>query len=70
MKKLVARLGIISPADAQNMLATAKRIFTRHLDAVVAQYENGGSAVKAEIQELKQFLSRLAKGKKARAAQD
>lgn len=67
---LVDRLGIVSPADAQNMLATAKRIFARHLDAVVAQYETGGAAVKAEIAELRQFLSRLAKGKKAGAAQD
>jgi len=69
-EELVTRLGIVSPADAQNMLATAKRIFARHLGAVVAQYETGGTAVSAEIAELRQFLSWLAKGKKAKTAQD
>jgi hypothetical protein len=68
-EELVARLGIVAPSDAQNMLATAKRIFTRHLGAVVADYEQGGASVKAEIEELKRFLSRLAKGKKSRTAQ-
>jgi hypothetical protein len=57
---LVKQFGIVSPADAQNMLATAKRIFTRHLHAVVADYEKEGAAVRVEIEELKQFLSRLA----------
>ncbi len=67
---LVSRLGIVSPADAQNMLATAKRIFARHLDMVVAEYEQRGAGVKAEIEELKQFLSRLAGAKKTHGAQD
>jgi hypothetical protein len=62
---LVNQCGIVSPADAQNMLATAKRIFTRHLQAVVAEYEKEGAAVRLEIGELKQFLSGLSKRKSA-----
>jgi len=64
-EELVAALGIVSPADAQNMLATAKRIFTRHLQAVVAEYQLEGTAAKAEIEELKRFLAGLSRGKSA-----
>ena len=45
------------------MLATAKRIFTRHLNAVIGEYEEGKRAVKAEIEDLRRFLSGLSKGK-------
>jgi hypothetical protein len=58
-EELVTALGIVSPADAQNMLATAKRIFIRHLQAVVAEYEIGEAAAKAEVEELKRFLAGL-----------
>jgi DNA-directed RNA polymerase specialized sigma24 family protein len=61
---LVGQLGIVSPFDAQNMLATAKRIFSRHLEAVISEYEQGGEAVKKEIEELKRFLGGLSKRKK------
>ena len=45
------------------MLATAKRIFRRHLDTVIAEYEQGPRAVKAEIDEIKSFLNRLCEEK-------
>src|ERR1035441_10011935 len=61
--QLVKQFGIVSPADAQNMLATAKRIFTRHLNAVIGEYEKEGAAVKAEIEELTRFLGGFSKGK-------
>ena len=63
-EELVSRLGIVSPFDAQNMLATAKRIFTRHLEAVIAEYAKGGEAVRRELEELERFLSGLSKARK------
>ena len=62
-EEIVRQFGIVSPADAQNMLATAKRIFTRHLNAVIGEYEESKRAVKAEIEDLRRFLSGLSKGK-------
>lgn len=61
--RLVSELGIVSPVDAQNMLATAKRIFTRHLNSVIGEYENSGKAVKVEIEALKSALRGLSHGK-------
>jgi hypothetical protein len=61
--QLVRHFGIVSPADAQNTLATAKRIFIRHLNAVISEYEIGGAAVRAEIEQLKRFLGGLSKEK-------
>ena len=68
--EIIRRFAIVSPFDAQNMLATAKRIFTRHLNAVVGEYENGEEAVKMEIEAIKQFLSRLGKKKGNKSPQD
>ena len=65
-EQLVKQFAIVSPADAQNMLATAKRIFIRHLNAVIGEYEKGGAAVKAEIEELKRFLGGFSKGRPGR----
>ena len=65
-EQLVNQIAIVSPADAQNMLATAKRIFIRHLNAVIGEYEKGGAAVKAEIEELKRFLGGFSKGRPGR----
>jgi len=56
---LVAEFGLKSPAQATNALATGKRMFARHLRAVIAQYENGDKAVRAEIQSLRLFLGKL-----------
>jgi DNA-directed RNA polymerase specialized sigma24 family protein len=57
--QLVAQFGLKSPAQATNALATAKRMFARHLRAVVAQYETGDQAVRAEIDALRLFLDKL-----------
>jgi len=66
-----ASLTIVSPTDAQNMLATAKRIFERHFDAVIREYEREGAAAKAELEDLKQFLSGISKERRVlNAAQD
>jgi DNA-directed RNA polymerase specialized sigma24 family protein len=62
-EELVKRFGIVSPFDAQNMLGTAKRIFERHLNAVIGECEKGEAAVQTEIAAIKLFLSRLGKRK-------
>lgn len=57
--RLISDLKIVSSVDAQNMLATAKRIFIRHLNSVVGEYENAGEAVRLEIEELKSAVRGL-----------
>ncbi len=57
---LVRRYQLQSPAQASNVLITAKRMFTRCLKAVVGQYAENGSAVEAEIAELHEILHRCA----------
>lgn len=54
---LVERISLVSPIEAQNLLATAKRIFRRHLNQVIAEYERQGEATRKEIAELKHFLA-------------
>jgi DNA-directed RNA polymerase specialized sigma24 family protein len=56
---LVAQFGLKSPAQATNALATGKRMFARHFRDVIAQYEQGDAAVRAEIDALGQFLDKL-----------
>ena len=56
-EELVAKFGLKSPAQATNALATGKRMFARHLRDVIAQYENGDQAVRAEIDSLRLFLN-------------
>ncbi len=56
---LVARFGFKSPTQATNALTTGKRMFARHLRAVVAQYEAGDLAVRTEIQTLRLFLDKM-----------
>ncbi len=56
---LVAQFGFKSPSQATNALGTAKRMFARHLRDVVAQYETGDQAVRAEIDALRHFLDKL-----------
>jgi hypothetical protein len=63
-EELVSKLGIASPFAAQNLLATAKRIFSRHLNAVISEYEGQSEAATAELQDLRQFLAGLTRGKK------
>jgi hypothetical protein len=66
--EVIAQFGFKSPAQATNALASAKRMFARHLRAVVAQYETGDAAVQAELEGLRLFLARTApaEGQKSR----
>jgi len=66
-EELVAKFGLKSPAQATNALATGKRMFARHLRDVIAQYENGDQAVRAEIDSLRLFLNGLLPEGPARA---
>ena len=56
------RFGLKSPTEASNTLLTAKRIFKKHLDEVINEYAGQDAATAVEIQALKDFLQRLAKG--------
>jgi len=52
MSELARRFGFDSPDQASNGLITAKRKFKQFLRSVVAEYEDGESAIEAEIREL------------------
>jgi hypothetical protein len=69
-EQLVGLLGLKSPAEASNMLLSAKRIYRRHLYSVIEMFEKKGVAVKTELEELKQILSRFTEGKGQSSAQD
>jgi DNA-directed RNA polymerase specialized sigma24 family protein len=58
-EEMVTKFGFRSPSQATNALATAKRMFARHLRSVIAQYETGDHAVRAEIDALQLFLTKL-----------
>src|SRR5439155_117122 len=53
---LVQEFGLKSPSQATNALATGKRMFARHLRSVIAEYETGDEAVRAELDALQNFL--------------
>lgn len=61
-EELIGLCAIRSPAEAQNLLATGKRMFLRHLYAVIAEYEERPDAVREEVERFKTFLSRLSRG--------
>jgi len=54
---LIARFGFESPAQAFNVLVTAKRMFARVLRSVVGEYVDDEAAVDVEIKELRTILS-------------
>ena len=56
---LVTEFGLKSPSQATNALATGKRMFARHMRDVIAQYETGDQAVRAEMDALRVFLGKL-----------
>ena len=58
-ESLVTQFGLKSPSQATNALATGKRMFARHLRTVIAQYETGDQAIRAELEALKLFLHKL-----------
>jgi hypothetical protein len=59
--QLIERFDLKSPMDASNMLLSGKRIFKAHLDKVIREYAGQDAAAAIEIQELENFLRRLAK---------
>ena len=56
--ELVRQFGYASPSQATNALVTAKRMFARHLRAIVAQYALDDNDIEAELSELLTILSR------------
>jgi DNA-directed RNA polymerase specialized sigma24 family protein len=61
--EMVARFGFRSPAQASNVLMTAKRMFARALRSVLADYDRGDSdAIEAELRELLEILGRSGGG--------
>jgi hypothetical protein len=59
-EEMVKRFDLKSPTDASNMLLTAKRMFKAHLGRVVREYADQDAAAALEIQELEEFIARLA----------
>jgi RNA polymerase sigma-70 factor (ECF subfamily) len=67
-RELVGKMGIQSPTQAANLLVTAKRMFARHLRAVVREYAIDDE-VEEEIAELRRMIisdSRARSGRGAR----
>jgi hypothetical protein len=56
-EQLVARMGFTSPAQASNVLVTAKRMFIRIIRGVIGEYELGDEGIDAEIADLRLLLS-------------
>jgi RNA polymerase sigma-70 factor (ECF subfamily) len=57
-EQLIIRYSLHSADQAANLLATAKRTFTRAMRSVIAEYETEESAIDAEIDELRAALAR------------
>jgi len=57
-EELIQRFGFKSPSHAFNALNTAKRMFKRHLQSVIAEYAPGDTEVVEELRELKERLLR------------
>jgi len=57
-EELVQRLGLNSPEEAWNLLATAKRTFARALRSVVGEYEKDERRIEEEIADLRAALAR------------
>jgi hypothetical protein len=57
-QQLVIRFGLSSPAQASNILITAKRMYARFLRAVIAEYTQDADDTEAEIRELRSILAR------------
>ena len=55
--ELVARFTLATPAQASNLLITGKRMFLRHLRALVAEYAVDDSEIEAELRELRAILT-------------
>ena len=56
-EQLIAQFGFSSPSQAANALVTAKRMFRRVMEDVVAQYAKDEGEVQVEISELRAILA-------------
>jgi RNA polymerase sigma-70 factor (ECF subfamily) len=56
--ELARRFRFRSPSQASNALVTAKRMYARTLRAVLAEYARDDAEIEAEIDDLRQILSR------------
>jgi RNA polymerase sigma-70 factor (ECF subfamily) len=56
-ERLVPQFKLASPQQASNLLATAKRMFTRNLREVVAEYAEDDADADEEVERLKKILS-------------
>jgi DNA-directed RNA polymerase specialized sigma24 family protein len=54
---IVERFGLKSPAQASNVLITAKRMFARALRATVGEYTQDPAEIEAEIDQLQNILA-------------
>ncbi len=57
-EQLVEQFGLQSPAQASNVLITAKRMYSRILRSVIAEYARDDKEVEREISDLKGILYR------------
>ncbi|MEZ4601224.1 MAG: hypothetical protein R2940_15650 [Syntrophotaleaceae bacterium] len=57
-REIVSRFGISTPRQAINLLATAKRTFTRNLRLAVGKYAGKGIDIEDEIADLRKIIQR------------
>ena len=57
-EELVKRFGLVSPAQASNLLVTGRRTFVRVLRSLIAEYEPDPDRIDAEVNDLQTILSR------------
>ena len=57
-ERLVETYNLASPAQASNVLITAKRMFARVLKGLIGEYERDEAQVEAEIADLQRILAR------------
>ena len=57
-EQLVERFGFASPAQASNVLMTAKRMFVRAVRATIGEYELEDEQIDEEIADLHRILAR------------
>lgn len=55
--QMVEKFELASPAQASNVLITAKRMYARHLRQVVGEYSEDEQAAEQEIRDLQQILA-------------
>ena len=61
-EQLVREGGLVSPAQASNLLITAKRMFARVLRGVVAEYAREEAEIEEELRDLREILARPGAG--------